>query len=84
MYRPKDYERVSRENIMTPQEFRGMLAAMVQAMEASTFRIKEQLRTGLPLNLDLIGSELMTIERVVSTTLEDVEKVKNQLKHLRK
>jgi len=66
----------SPENVITPRELRGKIAAMVQAIETSTFRIKEHLRTGAPLNLDLIGSEFNTIERIASTTVKDVEKAK--------
>jgi len=61
--------------IITTKEFRGLVSAMSQAIETSAFRISEHLRTGVPLDLELVKREFENIERVARSTLADLKKV---------
>jgi len=74
LLREKRLLKRSPEEVITPRELRGLVAAMTQAIEASTFRLKEHLRTGLPLDKELIRKEFEAINRIAESTLVDLER----------
>jgi len=68
-------DRGEQKEIFTPREFRGILSTNVGAIETSCYRILEHLRTGVPLDRELIERELQNMERILGSLSENFRKV---------
>jgi hypothetical protein len=63
------------QELYSPREFRGILAAYTEAIDTSVHRIREHLETGLPLDKELIEKEVERIKSWADSILKDMEKV---------
>jgi len=66
----------SRVTIISLSELRAIIAANTQAIETSTYRVKEHLQLGLPMNLHLIREQFETIQRIVTVVLKQIQEQK--------
>jgi len=63
------------QEVYTPQEFRGLLASHIEAIDTCVYRIRSHLKSGLPLDKELIEREVRDIKFWADSILKEMEKV---------
>jgi hypothetical protein len=71
----KDLKESKSGEVYTPREFRGLLASHIEAIDTCVYRIREHLKTGLPLDRELISREVKSIKDWAESILEEMKKV---------
>jgi len=71
----KDLKESKHGEVYTPTEFRGLLASHVEAIDTCVYRIRDHLKSGLPLDRELISREVKSIEDWAESILEEMKKV---------
>jgi hypothetical protein len=67
--------KIKGQEVYTPKEFRGLLAAHVEAIDTCIYRIRDHLKSGLPLDRELIKKEVESIKDWSESILKEMEKV---------